>query len=808
MILYIFLGGIMRRILLFLLFSLPLFSAVYKVPHIADSNWETSVIIYNSGADVAIGNFDVWDNSGDEILSLEFVLPAKTSKILTNNDFGYNCIGVLSSDDSISVKLEYRFINSKSVCQFYLNKEDFSTDWLIVNPGYEELDWFGIALTNFSETNKSVKFNMYKEGQLVKSIDKLILPHRKLLGLSETIFDSLSYDDFDMVTLNCQKGISVPIMIAGDSSQNRHVFLKGQEIEQGDSILKRINLIHSADETWQTNLKVYNPTGNVAEFQIKYGCLGDDCEDKVYSVSPFSFIKLKAGTDYKFSSFSYIESNPVLSYKLSYRYIDSPSVCDFFLGRQKSKKWLISGEQFEWYDWLGFAVTNSGGNDGTYVSFIAYREGEEVGSHAFSLSKNEKFVNLISNIFKDLTLKDIDFIIFSSDSLLNAPISIVGNNEQERHLFSNASALNDENDIYRILAYSDGFGEITPFGVCYFDYGTSATYSMIPSTGYGVGKMLYDGNPMGFYNTFSLTEIGANHVLKAVFSKNIAIPDPQLKRHLTTYYDLDKDGEISEAEALEINGTMCLGSLNISSLVGIEYFKNITKLYCQGNYIKRLDLSNLTKLVELDCSDNNISFLNVAGLQLMKKINCNGNKLIELDISGLRNLVYFYCQGNLIESIDFSDNVNLEELNCKDNKLTFLTLKNLTRLEGLDCSNNQIANFYSTNLDSLWVANFSNNKLKWLFLENYLDLHELDCSNNELDDFNVVSLVNLVSFHCENNEINDIPDITNASNIQYFRCSGNLFGADDCPLISLIIGKAIQGFVYNPQKSGTTLTCP
>lgn len=799
----------MRKVLLFLFLTLtlPLHATNYNIPHIADQNWNTSITILNTNnIDVRI-NLKKWESNFENAINLSFTISPNSKLVLNNSNFGYNGMCMINSESKLNVKLTYGFIGSESVCQFYIDENKFSTDWLIANPSYEEFAWFGMAMGNFTDNNKDLSINIYKNGLLQQTIAKTILPFQKLTGTSNQLFDNLDYKDFDLITVHCEKGIELPIMISGNVSQDRHIFLKGQEVELKESIQKEINVIHIADLNWETTLTVYNSSHLSGNFQIKNGCIEEGCENSVYTVAPYNFLKLKGGVDFTYNGSAVIEGDPTLTFKLSYRFKDSSSICDFFLERQKGVQWLISGENLEQYDWMGFALSNTS-NEEAYVSVLAYKDGEIIDSHAFSMDTNEKYVTLFSSVFPDSTIKDIDYLMFTSDTPITAPISIVGNNGQSRHIFSNASVIKESNNIFKILSFTDGLGTITPLGLKYYYPGESESYIITPNMGYGVGKLLYDNNQMGFYTHFNLTSLGANHTLKAVFSKNINIPDPQFKRRLTSNYDLDNDGQISEEEALEVSGTMYLGGLNITSLSGIEYFLNITKLYCQNNYLKSLNVSALKKLKILDCSNNEITSLNVKGLELMEELNCNNNKIKEIDITALWSLKYFYSEGNLFENFDFSNNVNLVELNCKTNKLTILSLINLKKLKDLNCSDNLISNFYSTNLDSLWSADFHNNQLSWLYLDNYLSLHELYCNNNKLGEFAVNNLVNLVHFDCSNNKIGNIPDLSNATNLVSYKCFGNLFETDDCPLINTHIGLGLQEFIYNPQKSGMNLLCP
>ncbi len=92
---------------------------------------------------------------------------------------------------------------------------------------------------------------------------------------------------------------------------------------------------------------------------------------------------------------------------------------------------------------------------------------------------------------------------------------------------------------------------------------------------------------------------------------------------------------------------------SISSLKGIEYFKNLKELYCYENKLESLDVSKNTKLTTLDCSYN---------------------KLTSLDVGKNINLNILLCYENKLESLDVSKNTKLETLNCKKNPLVSIKL--------------------------------------------------------------------------------------------------------------------------------------
>ena len=83
------------------------------------------------------------------------------------------------------------------------------------------------------------------------------------------------------------------------------------------------------------------------------------------------------------------------------------------------------------------------------------------------------------------------------------------------------------------------------------------------------------------------------------------------------------------------------------------------------NQLTALDVSNSTKLTELDC---------------------NNNQLTNLDVSKNTELILLSCYNNQLANLDVSKNTKLTELSCSDNQLTALDVSKNTKLTELNCS--------------------------------------------------------------------------------------------------------------------------
>jgi len=95
------------------------------------------------------------------------------------------------------------------------------------------------------------------------------------------------------------------------------------------------------------------------------------------------------------------------------------------------------------------------------------------------------------------------------------------------------------------------------------------------------------------------------------YSQRTYIPDDSFEQALINL-DLDDifDDSVNTL-AVDTLVTLYLSNSGISDLTGIKDFSQLTDLFCNGNQITDLDLSNNSNLVELNCNNNLLSSLDV-----------------------------------------------------------------------------------------------------------------------------------------------------------------------------------------------------
>jgi len=240
----------------------------------------------------------------------------------------------------------------------------------------------------------------------------------------------------------------------------------------------------------------------------------------------------------------------------------------------------------------------------------------------------------------------------------------------------------------------------------------------------------------------------------------VYIPDANFEQALIDE-GIDTDGEINNriliTDAESVDDDLRLENRNISSLEGLGAFKYIQRLYCEGNQITELDISDNKDLYYLHCEGNQLTELDVSKNTNLTKIKCGSNQIENLDIRNNNKLEYLSCSGNPISSLNVTNNYTLTKLYCTNTKLNFLNLKNNLELVILSCGGN---------------------KLEELDIEKNIKLTELDCDDNLLISLNVSQNTSLVELWCRRNQLTELV-LPQSTTLTILKCEDNkLTGLD------------------------------
>lgn len=123
-------------------------------------------------------------------------------------------------------------------------------------------------------------------------------------------------------------------------------------------------------------------------------------------------------------------------------------------------------------------------------------------------------------------------------------------------------------------------------------------------------------------------------------------------------YEWDEDGNL-----IGVFWNEC----SLSEEISFSDFPQLERLYCWGNELTGLDVTQNKELEVLECYDN---------------------KLTELDVTHNTVLKEFYCDNNRLTYLDVTNNTILEEFDCGENELTYLDLTHNRNLKSVDSIGN------------------------------------------------------------------------------------------------------------------------
>ncbi len=214
----------------------------------------------------------------------------------------------------------------------------------------------------------------------------------------------------------------------------------------------------------------------------------------------------------------------------------------------------------------------------------------------------------------------------------------------------------------------------------------------------------------------------------------VNIPDVNFKSYLinNNLINTNGDTEIQCSEAVAFTGIINCSNKSIVNLTGIEAFTVLTRLDCSQNQLTSLDVSANTNLRYLNCRANALTTIDVSNNLGLRIFNCSQNQLTTIDVTNNISLMNLYCNENQLTNLNVSTNTSLKYLNCKLNQLTSLDVSNNTALDIFYCGNNQINDLDVSNNTSLRYFNSKNGTLKKLNVANgqNLSIVSFDIRNN------------------------------------------------------------------------------
>ena len=151
-----------------------------------------------------------------------------------------------------------------------------------------------------------------------------------------------------------------------------------------------------------------------------------------------------------------------------------------------------------------------------------------------------------------------------------------------------------------------------------------------------------------------MTDVQASEtVIKPVEINATNFPDENFRKCVSYHIDQNADGVLS-VEEIESVTDIGIGLSSISSIEGVNYFVNLTYLNCSDINISNLDVSGCTSFSSIDCSYNQLSEIKLDGVKSLYQLNCRGNKNKSVDTTGINVWGNVYIEGdNVIKEIDY-----------------------------------------------------------------------------------------------------------------------------------------------------------
>jgi PKD repeat protein len=262
-------------------------------------------------------------------------------------------------------------------------------------------------------------------------------------------------------------------------------------------------------------------------------------------------------------------------------------------------------------------------------------------------------------------------------------------------------------------------------------------------------------------------------VTKAQF---VTIPDIKFKAALlaNSSINTNMDSQIQVSEASAYNGMINVSNDSITDLTGIEIFTAIVDLRCSDNFLTNLNITSNTALVYLDCNHNQLTGLDVSSNTALKNLYCNFNQLTSLNISSNTALTHLECYVNQLTSLDVSTNTSLNFLQFSTNQIASIDVSTNTALSTLYCNGNLLTSLNLTTNTALTVIDCSFNPITSLNLSTNTVLNHLACIGDALTALDVSLNTALDFLSCYSNQLTSL-NIKNGNNINLtiFQAFGN-----------------------------------
>ena len=297
--------------------------------------------------------------------------------------------------------------------------------------------------------------------------------------------------------------------------------------------------------------------------------------------------------------------------------------------------------------------------------------------------------------------------------------------------------------------------------------------------------------------------LGDGKDIHAVAIDETNFPDFNFRENWVLKQAFAADNYLTDQEAASVTA-IDVSSKSIADLTGIEYFTALISLNCSDNQLTALDLSKNTALEVLDCSNNYLNALDVSKNTALKELYCYCNWIRDEDMLALVNslhqnggTLYAYATTNdenemttprvadakaknwQVKAWDGSKYVDYAGIFAVDvNEKNFpdAAFRNYVSTLDANPTNGYLDEGEIDFTERIEVSSMNITSLKGI--EHFPALLYLKCDGNQLADLDLSKNTALIELDCSNNKLTAI-DVSNNTALTILYCYDNQLTALD-----------------------------
>ena len=256
----------------------------------------------------------------------------------------------------------------------------------------------------------------------------------------------------------------------------------------------------------------------------------------------------------------------------------------------------------------------------------------------------------------------------------------------------------------------------------------------------------------------------------SINAQNVNIPDANFKAYLVgnTAINTNNDTEIQVSEATAFTGQIDCSFSSISDLTGIEAFTASVYLDCSNNQLTSLDVTNNTALIDLYGGFNQITSLDLSANTALTYFSFHANQLTSLDVTSTTTLSQLSVQGNQLTSLVIGTNNISNNLNATNNpNLTCIQVDDVA-YSTTNWTNIDAASSFSTNCPPPCTVTIPDVNFKAYLVGNIAINTN---GNTEIECSEATTFTGYIS--CQSQSISDLTGIEAFTNITRLYCFFN-----------------------------------